>query len=417
MSHKSFGIDFGTSNSAVALAGGASVELVTLEAGQVTMPSAVFFNADTQSTVFGRLAVEEYLDGYTGRLMRSLKSILGSDLITEATQIENRKLYFREIIGMFIGHLKEVGEAAAGEEIDSVVMGRPVFFVDGNPEADQRAQEELEALVRMQGFKNVSFEYEPIAAARDYESDIQKEELVLIADIGGGTSDFSVIRLSPEARERSDRSRDILGTGGIHIGGTDFDRQFSLGSVMPEMGYKTMLNRGLTMPMGYYTMLSSWHLINSLYIQKNVIGIKGLKADALRKDLVQRLITTVDQQRGHEVASNVEAAKIALSDAATTQMDLGYIEKGWRLELTAEDLMQAIQRDILKICEEARTTVLLAGLQPGEIETIFMTGGSTGLPGFEQEIRKMFPDANIIFGNRFASVAKGLGLCAAQRYA
>lgn len=417
MPPKSFGIDFGTSNSAVALAQGSKVELVKLEAGQVTMPSAVFFNADNQETVFGRQAVEEYLDGYTGRLMRSLKSILGSDLITETTQIENKKLYFREIIGLFIGHLKEQGEAKADEAIDNVVIGRPVFFVDGNPAADQRAQEELEALVRMQGFKKVSFEYEPIAAARDYESGIEKEELVLIADIGGGTSDFSVIRLSPDARKRTDRARDILGTGGIHIGGTDFDRLFSMESVMPQMGHKTMLNRGLAMPMGYFTMLSTWHLINSLYTQKNMIGVKGLKADAIRKDLVERLITTVEHQRGHEVASKIEEAKITLSDAKTTSLDLGFIEDGWQIDLSEADLMKAIQRDILKICEEARTTVLLAGLQPGEIETIFMTGGSTGLPGFEQEIRKIFPDANIIFGNRFASVAKGLGLAAAQRYA
>lgn len=416
MPSSSCAIDFGTSNSAFALANGAEVGLVRLEADQVTIPSAVFFNADNQETVFGRKAMEEYLDGYTGRLMRSLKSILGSDLVTEATQIGSKKLYFRDIIGLFVGHLKRQGEVAAKHELSNVVVGRPVFFVDGNPEADQRAQQELESLVRKQGFKNISFEYEPIAAARDYESGIQKEELVLIADIGGGTSDFSVIRLSPQARKRADRGGDILGTGGIHIGGTDFDRQFSMHSVMPEMGFKTMLNRGLAMPMNYYTMLSTWHLINSLYVQKNVIGVKGLKVDALRKDLVQRLITTVEQQRGHEVASNVEKAKIALSDAKATAMDLSFIEKGWSLDLSEADLMQAIHRDILKICEQAHSTVSLAGLRPDQIETIFMTGGSTGLPGFELEVRKMFPAANIIFGDRFASVAKGLGLTAAERY-
>ena len=417
MSLKSCGLDFGTSNSAFALAEGGKVGLVPLEGGQVTMPSAVFFNADDNQTIFGRQAVEQYLDGYTGRLMRSLKSILGSDLITESTQIGAKKLYFREIIGLFAGHLKTVGEKAAKSPLENIVVGRPVFFVDDNPVADKRAQDELEAIIKAQGFKHISFEYEPIAAARDYESSIAKEELVLIADIGGGTSDFSVIRLSPEARTRDDRSKDILGNGGIHIGGTDFDRQFSMNAVMPEMGYKTMLQRGLTMPMGYYTMLSTWHLINSLYTQKNISGVKGLKADAQRKDLVQRLITTVVEQRGHDIATKVEASKIALSDAKSTKMDLGIIEEGWQLKLTTKDLMDAIDTDIERIAKASLKTVAEAGLKPDQIETIFMTGGSTGLPGFEKAIKKVFPKSAIIYGDRFSSVAKGLGLSAAKRYA
>lgn len=416
MSPISCGLDFGTSNSALALAQGGKVGLVPLEGAQVTIPSAVFFNADDNQTVFGRLAIEQYLDGYTGRLMRSLKSILGSDLITESTQIGAKKLYFREIIGLFAGHLKAMGEQAAKAPLEHIVAGRPVFFVDDNPKADKRAQDELEAIIRAQGFKHISFEYEPIAAARDYESTIMREELVLIADIGGGTSDFSVIRLSPAGRKRDDRAGDILSNGGIHIGGTDFDRQFSMDAVMPEMGYKTMLQRGLTMPMGYYTMLSTWHLINSLYTQKNISGVKSLKTDAQRKDLVQRLITTVVEQRGHDVASKVEAAKIALSDSKSTKMDLEIIEEGWQLKLTATDLMNAINTDIGRIATASLKTVAVAGLKPDQIETIFMTGGSTGLPGFEKAIKKLFPKSAIIYGDRFSSVGKGLGLSAAKRF-
>ena len=416
MSPISCGIDFGTSNSALALAQGRQVGLAQLEAGQVTMPSAVFFNADEKRATFGREAIAQYLDGYTGRLMRSLKSILGSDLITEATQIGNQRLYFRDIIGLFIRHMKTVAEKEAGQSIDHVVMGRPVFFVDDDPVADLRAQTELEGIARAQGFKDVSFEYEPLAAARDYESAITKEELVLICDIGGGTSDFSVIRLSPAAREKADRSSDILGNSGVHIGGTDFDRQFSLDSVMPQMGYKTMLNRGLAMPMNFYLMLSTWHLINQLYIQKNLIAIRSLRQDAIEKDLVERLISTVEHQRGHEVASQVEAAKIALSDAKKTKMDFGFVEKGWALNLTQADLVRAITRDVSRICEKAKQTVLESGLQPDKIETVFMTGGSTGLPGFEKQIAALFPKARIVLGDRFSSVAKGLGLAAAERY-
>lgn len=417
MSSPSCGIDFGTSNSALAISRPQGVSLVQLEAGQVTMPSAVFFNAEEKRATFGREGVAQYLDGYTGRLMRSLKSILGSDLITEATQVGNQRLYFREIIGLFIRHLKTVAEANAGSAIERVVMGRPVFFVDEDKVADARAQAELEGIARAQGFKEISFEYEPLAAARDYESAITKEELVLICDIGGGTSDFSVIRLSPEARTKADRSGDILGNSGVHIGGTDFDRQFSLDSVMPHFGYKTMLNRGLAMPMNFFVMLSTWHLINQLYIQKNMIAIRSLRQDAIEKDLVERLISTIEHQRGHEVASQVEAAKIALSESKKTLMRLGFIEEGLSLNLTQADLIRAISRDVGRICDRAAQTVMEAGLTSDKIETVFMTGGSTGLPGFEKQITKLFPSAQIVHGDRFSSVAKGLGLAAAERYA
>lgn len=411
------GIDFGTSNSALALAQRGGAELVALEAGQATMPSAVFFNEDEKRPSFGRAALTEYRDGYSGRLLRSLKSILGSDLIGEATQVGNRRLPFRDIIGLYLGHLKKTGEAAAGKNLDQVVLGRPVFFVDDDPAADARAQSELEGIARMQGFREVSFEYEPLAAARDYESRIEKEELVLIADIGGGTSDFSVIRLSPDGRGRSDRSGDILGNSGVHIGGTDFDRQFSLQSVMPHMGYKTMLQRGLAMPMNFYVMLSTWHLINQLYIQKNIIAIRSLRQEAMERHLVERLIATVEKQRGHEVASRVEEAKIELSDAKKIRMDLGFIEDGWSLPLGRKDLAQAIARDMAKIHNTALKTVRDAGLDPERIQTLFLTGGSTGLPGFEAGLQSLFPGARIAYGDRFSSVASGLGLAAAERYA
>jgi hypothetical chaperone protein len=263
----------------------------------------------------------------------------------------------------------------------------------------------------------VSFEFEPIAAARDYESRIDKEELVLIMDIGGGTSDFSLIRLSPKSRNKQDRSGDIIANSGIHIGGTDLDKQFSLATVMPQMGRGTLTIDGRLMPPNDYSTLATWHEINSLYQKKTSLEISKLYNLSSRKDLVKRLVQTVKTQRGHELANAVELAKIYLSNNRTAEMDLDFIEDDWLINVTQNQLLSSISHHILKIMAAAKNTVTLsAGMDVSQIKTVFMTGGSIGLPIFDQQVRQLFPNANVIQGDHFASVASGLGMCALQRY-
>jgi len=222
------GIDFGTSNSTVGWWRPGVDSLIALEGEQPTLPSVVFFNTEERRPVYGRQALNEYLEGYEGRLMRSLKSLLGSKLLKSETSVLGSAMPFKDILGLFLGTLKQRAEAVAGRPFEEVVLGRPVFFVDDDPQADREAAQMLAAAAHKIGFRDVSFQYEPIAAAFDYESRIEREERVLIVDIGGGTSDFSLVRLSPERRAVDDRQADILATGGVHIGGTDFDKQLSL---------------------------------------------------------------------------------------------------------------------------------------------------------------------------------------------
>ncbi|MFA7275762.1 MAG: Hsp70 family protein [Pseudobdellovibrionaceae bacterium] len=418
MSHIACGIDFGTSNSALAIAKDGQVMLAELEKGKTTIPSAIFFNTDEHHTAYGRQAIDEYLEQYSGRFMRALKSILGSDLMRETTQVGVRRLSFPEIIGQFIGEIKSRAENHIGQELTDVVMGRPVHFVDDNEAADKRAEEELRAIAAAQGFKNITFEFEPIAAARDYESGLASEELVLVVDIGGGTSDFSVIRLSPEARVSAERAGDILANSGVHIGGTDFDKRFSLETVMPHLGYGSPLKNNLDAPRAEYHMLATWHMINFLYTRKNMVAVKAIYSDSLRRDLVGRFVEVLEHQRGHDIAAQVEAAKIKLADAATTAIDLGFIEAGWAIESGQAELTKATQNDVAKIVTTATETVEQgAGLNRKAIHTIFMTGGSTALPGFQDAVIKAFPEAQIMQGDRFSSVATGLGISAARRYA
>ncbi len=417
MKNKSCGIDFGTSNSALAIVEGDKIVLSELEDGKTTIPSAVFFNADENHTAFGRQAIDEYLEQYSGRFMRSLKSILGTDLMRESTQVGLVRMDFLDIIGCFIGEIKKRAEVFSGHELNDVVMGRPVHFVDDDPVADQRAEDELRMIASAQGFKNIEFEFEPIAAARDYESKIQREELVLVVDIGGGTSDFSVIRLSPDLRQRQDRSGDILANAGIHIGGTDFDKRFSLDVVMPYLGYGTKLKNNLDMPRTEYTMLATWHLINFLYTQKNRSAVRAIYNDAERRDLVKRFLEVLEHQRGHDIAAQVEAAKIILSDHKTSLIDLGFIEEKWNIQTTQTELIKSTQGEVQKIISTALSTVQNgAGIKPSTIDTIFMTGGSTALPHFVDSVQAAFKSSKIMQGDRFSSVATGLGISAARRY-
>src|ERR1700739_3522040 len=177
-------IDFGTSNSAVAVpvggspAGPATLRLAPVEGDYTTLPTAVFFNTDENTREYGRAALEAYIDGFDGRLMRSMKSILGSALADSTTDLgDGSAIRYTDVIGLFVDHLKRKAEKAAGASIERAVLGRPVFFVDDDPRADLLAQQQLEAAARSVGLKEIHFQYEPIAAAFDYESHLTEEGL------------------------------------------------------------------------------------------------------------------------------------------------------------------------------------------------------------------------------------------------
>jgi len=399
------GIDFGTSNSAVCLGSAEGLRLVPVEGDAVTLPSALFFNYETGAAAFGREAIAQYLDGYEGRLMRALKSILGSSLIGETTQVGTGRKDFRAIIGLYIAHLKARAEAMAGAIIEDVVLGRPVHFVDGDETADKRAEAELRGIAEAQGFRNIAFEYEPLAASRDYATGLTREEIVLVIDIGGGTSDFSVLKLGPAQRE-------ILANAGVHVGGTDFDTRLSLATAMRDLGFRSHLKSGLEMPGLYYHQLATWHLINFLYTQKTMSGVRQLHHLAADRGLTARLIEVLETQGGHAVAARIEAAKIALSETETTEADFTAISHGWRRLIARDDLTASTADDVARVVDMAKTTVAEAGLDAGRVQTLFMTGGSTALPGFEAAMQAAFTAARLHYGDRFSSVASGLGLAA-----
>ena len=416
------GVDFGTSNSTVGWMGAkqggnaGNSALLALEDGKATLPSVVFFNADDEEVRYGRAALSDYLAGYEGRLMRSLKSLLGTSLMDGQTEVAGRALPFKMLLAQFIGEVKRRAESQAGRGFERAVFGRPVFFIDDNPQADQLAEDTLLEVARGAGFREVAFQYEPIAAAFDYESQIDREELVLIADIGGGTSDFSLVRLGPERAPRLDRRDDILATGGVHIGGTDFDKYLSLASVMPLLGYGSSLRSGADIPSSYYFNLATWHTINQAYTRKSISQLDDLVRDASEPAKLKRLQALIEDRAGHWLAMQVEGAKIGLSaeERVTLELDRLAPPESLGVERTTFEaaiggLLDSIDATVLRLLDDA-------GVAPGAVDTVFFTGGSSGVGLLRARIGALLPDARKVEGDLFGSIGAGLALDALRKF-
>ena len=410
------GVDFGTSNSTVGWVRPGQPVRLGLEDGKTTLPSVVFFNADDEEVTFGRAALAEYLAGYEGRLMRSLKSLLGTSLIDGQTEVGGRALPFRMLLAQFIGEVKHRAEQSAGREFTSAVFGRPVHFIDDSKENDQLAEDTLAEVARSVGFKDIAFQFEPIAAAFDYESQIDREELVLIADIGGGTSDFSLVRLSPARAKKTERRDDILANGGVHIGGTDFDKYLSLSSVMPLLGYGSRLRNNSEVPSSYFFNLATWHTINQAYTKKMWTQLSDLLRDSAEQEKLGRLQRLIDERAGHWLAMKVEEGKIALSDAVKVRLELDRLSPAVTLELDRAQFDDAISHLVGSVENTVLKLLADAGVAPADVDTVFFTGGSSGVRMLRERIGALVPAARKVEGDLFGSIGAGLALDAVRKF-
>ncbi|QPC86307.1 Hsp70 family protein [Mesorhizobium sp. NBSH29] len=411
------GIDFGTSNSTVGVMTNGKPRLVALEGAEPTLPSAVFFNFENNTTCFGRKAIASYAGNVEGRLLRALKSVLGTSLMADKTRIKARSIAFTEIIGSFLEHLKSALDRNVGQPVEHVVLGRPVRFVDQDDTADQSAQDALEQAARKLGFRNIEFQFEPIAAALDYEQSVSREELALIIDIGGGTSDFSIVRVSPERAATSDRKDDILASSGVHIGGTDFDRLFSISQIMPHLGYLSPTKDGKrNLPAGYFIDLATWPRINLLYTTKAKNDLRSIRFEAARPDLVERLMDIVEHKQGHALAGEVERSKIDLTDQDAARMALTLTDEVLDIALTRQGFDDSIERAVTTISQTITATLADAGVDASRITTLFLTGGSTSVPLLKETVLAMFPGVNVVAGDMFGSVGLGLALDAQRKF-
>jgi hypothetical chaperone protein len=421
LKNNSCGLDFGTSNSSIGFM--AHDEPRLTEFGEkVYIPSAIFFDHDRKDPFFGNEAIQRYIDGSEGRMIWSPKNALGTNLILEKTQIRGGRISFKDIIGLLAKHLKARCEAQAGCEVDSVVAGRPVFFNDDDKDLDKIAQDSMLEVLHGVGFKHVEFEYEPIAAAIHYERIIQSEEIALIVDMGGGTSDFTIAKLAPhKVGTTIDRKQSILSVGGIHVAGTDFDRRLSLHSVMPELGmgsrYKSMEGPWLAVPPSIYLELATWLKIGFVYTNANMEYVKSKIFTADNPQKFERLFQVLRYRYGHLLARRVEQSKVALSDSENTRLTMNELAPAIDVEISRKAFEASIADQVLKITSTVSKTISDAAVSPHTVSAVFMTGGSSLIPAVRQSIMSLVPNAQIVEGDKFGSVAMGLTLAAQEKFA
>lgn len=411
----SCGVDFGTSNSSVAISKAGSVSLVPVEGHEPTIPSALFFQRKVSTPFFGRQAVDLFFERKEGRFMRSLKRVLGTSLMDHGTSVNGKPMKFDGIITSFLKNLKDKADVFADEELQHVVMGRPVHFIDHDIHGDHRAQQQLKNIALHVGFKHVEFQYEPIAAAFAHEVHLKEEKLALVADLGGGTSDFTVIRLSEQYIHKADRTSDILANTGVRVGGNDFDKDLSLAAVMPEIGYKTTYgDKHLEVPIKPYHDLAEWSKVNSLYTVKLRSQIQQILYDADEKRKFQRLLKVLEQETGHALLAITEETKIALTSIHEYRAALNFIEEGLQVAIQRGLFEEAIQEHVHEIIGSAMQCMRLAQIQASDIDLVILTGGSTEVPLVQAEFKKLFPTAAVADENKLSSV--GLGLAYDSQY-
>ncbi|MCF8479547.1 MAG: Hsp70 family protein [Rhodospirillum sp.] len=409
------GLDFGTSNSTLGMVEDGMPHLLALQGGRRALPTAIFYAETGGAPLIGHDAVRAYLDGEEGRLLRSIKSILGTSLIDESTRIGRGRLPLKQAIGDYIGRFKRLAEAEKDAEITTVVHGRPVHFVDDDPVGDQAAEDSLREILRGLGFKHIEFQVEPLAAARHFAHRFTREALALVVDIGGGTSDFSTVHIRPGPGGRPGGGgfghMEILGNHGIRLGGTNFDQVLSFNEVMPHFGRGVPLgDKAMAPPNWIYADLSSWPRIQSLYSQQALNDVKALVRRSGDDPRFERLYAIVYEQLGHHLAGDVEAAKIALSRDVATALDLGYIERDFSLPLVVQDLENALV-DSLERLEGAMDACLRgSGLGRERIDLLVLTGGSTEMPLLQAQLRRLFPEATLEPCDTFGAVGSGLAL-------
>lgn len=401
------GFDFGTSNSTVGIISSGKVKMINLEKEKPELRSAIFISDEERELYFGRTAIDRYLSHEEGRLMTSLKSVLGSQTMNEKTKVFNELKSYKDILGQFIKHIKAKTEEICQKEVDSALLGRPVFFNDKDKRKDEEAERTLREIVQSTGIKNIHFQYEPVAAAHDYINSYpsQKEKYAVVVDIGGGTSDFTILKFD-------NRSTNILATSGIHIGGTDLDRLISLNKAMPLLGmnshFKSSSGQLLPLPNTFFHDLSTWHTINNLYSKQEINRITMQFSSALEKNKTNRFLTVVKNKEGHRILENCENAKIKSTNGSIGNINLDFIEKGLHEELSEFDLGLIIEGKISEIIEKINFMNDDSGVSPDLINNIFFTGGTSQISNIRNLISSIYRNAEIVKGDAFSSVGRGL---------
>ncbi len=424
------GIDFGTTNSALAWVddqGTSQVARFTLNGDLIrTFRSILYYPLECEwvrgvpQAWSGPRAIEEYLDNDgEGRLMQSMKTFLASRIV-KSTNVFGYDYQLEHLIAKLVRGLWDASHGQLGLSAPpALIAGRPVSFAraDG-PEDDAYAEARLRGAFKAAGFDEVEFVYEPVAAALHYEATLERDETVLVADFGGGTSDFCLLHVGPSHRANVRDPARILGTRGVGVAGDNLDMRIVQHLVAPVLGagslYKTMLGEQREIPPGVFEKLRRWNELSFLKTPKNMEMLLGYAKTGVEPERIKALIHLVDNNLGYRLYRAVEAAKVAISQAPEAELVFrdGPIDIRARLTRTDFDRWITPELDALGTCVDA----LLgdAKVAPEAIDTIFLTGGTAQVPAVRKLFADRFGEAKLATGDFLTSIASGLALYAGR---
>ncbi len=424
------GFDFGTTNSSVALVSGDSkVQLASFQSLGVEMSSfrsILYFEQlktnegiKRSHSLTGPAAIEHYLQTEEkGRLIQSLKSHLSSRTLT-GTEVFGRRYKLEDLISRILADLRKNAARQFNKPIRHATVGRPVRFVGAETAEDQEfAVSRLRDAFAAAGFEHVDFEMEPVAAAYAYESTLDHDELILIGDFGGGTSDFSLLRVGPGVRQRGRTAQDLLGNSGVGLAGDAFDARIVRKLVSPALGSNSearSLNKLLpAVPAWIYSNLERWHYLSFLRTNNVREILKSARIRALEPDKIEALIAIIDEDLGYQLHQAVQKVKFELSRSESSEFRFRDGSLDLRIPVTRAAFESWIEEDLHAIEGSIDTLLQTSAIDPREVDCVFLTGGSSFVPAVRRIFETRFGRDRMRSGNEFTSVAHGLALRGAE---
>jgi len=418
----SVGLDFGTTNSAIGLADENGVQLArfTHRGGLTdTFRSVLYFHPDARDkngkyeSIAGPRALDRYLEAEgKGRLLQSLKSYV-ADRSFQATSIFTRTHTIVELLALLLADLRARAEEKLGPLGSRIVVGRPVNFAHAaNPEDEALATGRLREALGRVGWTDVVFEFEPVAAAYYYETQLERDQRVLVADFGGGTSDFSLIEVGPSHRKSGKRT--ILGSDGVGLAGDALDAKVLHNVVAPMLGlgstYRAMFGRELEVPVWIYAKLRRWHHLSFLKTKKNIELLEEIASQSADSSKIEALLHILEYDLGYHLYRAVERAKVALSGSDTARFSFKDHPLEIEADITRDQFDGWIAEETTAMEDCVDRLLATTGVAAKDVDQVFMTGGTSFVPAVRRIFDTRFGAGKIRAGGEMISVATGLAL-------
>jgi hypothetical chaperone protein len=419
------GIDWGTTNSSLAVYSDSEAKLAhfTLHEKQTTsFRSALYFPyeaARVAPLLAGPEALERYIEEQgAGRFIKSIKNFLTSRLFT-STQIAGSHYEVEDLIAVIIKRLAELARAQFGVITEPIIVGRPVRFVNQETIEDENfALERIREGFKRAGFPTITFEYEPVAAASAYEQRLSRDETILVADFGGGTSDFCIIKVGPSFKGNSNHER-VIATGGIGLAGDVFDGKIVQNGLCPSLGlgesYQEYMGSSLPVPHWIFSRFSNLSHFPSLRSLANLRLIAGICNAPHHPKGLDTLYEIVEQNRGYELFERASELKTRLSNEEKSVFFAQYDTATLNVPISKTDFESWISEPLNDIRNEVNRILDSSQLMPEQIDRVFMTGGSALVPAVYAVLAGLFGAEKLAGGEEFTSIASGLAYIA-DRY-